>query len=296
MNFSSPIKYSNFFSFSPNNKFFLFIKSLEIHVYETKSLTFLRKFSFNDAISSVEWSQDSNLILVGFTKMGVCEVKSLDNPDWMCKIDEGVAGMASCRWSPDSRRVITICEFNLRMTIWSLIDRSTTFINYPKYCDKGISFTSNNCFMGLIERKESKDYLGIYYIADWTLVSHFAVDTVDAQNVLFTKDDGELVIWDSVLENKFFVYSPTGNLISSFQAYDIGLGIKNCMFSPNGNYLATGYFDQQVRLFSQMTWKHIDSFNHPSVILDPSVVSLLFSIFSRKKSKKQLLIQVRQSD
>lgn len=273
MNFSSPIKYSGISLFSPNNKFICLIKGLEIHLYETKNLTFVRKFSFNDNISHIEWSPDCNLILVAFLKMGICEVKSLDNPDWICKIDEGVAGMSFCRWSPDSRRILSICDFNLRLTIWSLIDKSTNFINYPKYPDKALAFTSNGYFMALAERKECKDFIGLYYIADWTLVSHFSVESYDLQDILFTKDDGEIIVYDSPLECKFFVYSPTGNLISSYQAYDIGLGIKNCLLSTNGHYLAVGYYDQSVRIFSQLTWKYITEFQHKTVINDQGVVS-----------------------
>lgn len=275
MNFSSAIKYSGTFNFSPNNKLFCLIKGLEIHFYETKNLSFVRKFGFNDQIGSIEWSFDSNLILILFPKSGMCEVKSLDNPDWMCKIDEGVAGLAHARWSPDSRRILTICDFNLRLTIWSLIDKSTNFINYPKYCDKGIAFTSNNYFMALAERKECKDFIGLYYVSDWTLVSHFTVDSTDLQDILFSKDDGEIIVYDTALECKFYVYSPTGNLIASYQAYDIGLGIKNCVFSPNGHYLAVGYYDQSVRLFSQLTWKLITDFQHKAVLTDDSVVSLI---------------------
>ena len=208
MNFSIPIKYTGISEYSHYNKFFCLIKNTELHIYSTTELNFIQKFSFNDQISNIEWSPDCNLILVTFLKQGVCEVKSLDSPDWICKIDEGVAGMASARWSPDSRRILTICDFNLRLTIWSLIDRSTNFINYPKFSEKGMAFTGNNYFLALVERKECKDFIGLYYIADWTLVSHFCLESVDCQDVFFTKDDGEIVVLDGCLECKFFVYSP----------------------------------------------------------------------------------------
>ena len=273
MNFSIPIKYSGSFSYSPNNKYFAIIKGTEIHVYDSQSLSFTQKFTFNDVITNSEWSQDSNLLLISFNKQTFCEVKSLDSQDWICRIDEGIAGLSSCRWSPDSRRILTVCDFNLRLTIWSLIDKSSNFINYPKYNDKGISYTSNNYFMAHLERKECKDYIGIYYISDWTLVSHFCVDTMDAQNLLWSKDDGAIIVWDNALECKFISYSPTGNIISVHQAYELSLGIKNCCFSPNGNYLSVGYYDQSLRLFSHITWKQITEFQHKSTITDKNTVS-----------------------
>lgn len=274
MNFSTPIKYTGISSYSPNNKYFLITKSSEIQIYETTSLKFTQKFTFTDLLYHVEWSPDSNLLLVSFPKRSICEVKSLDNPDWLCRIDEGAAGLASCRWSPDSRRVITICDFNLRLTIWSLIDRSTSFINNPKFSNKGIAFTSNGTFMALAERKDCKDFIGIYYIVDWTLVSHFQVESYDLQDILFTRDDSAIVIYDSPLECKLLIYSPTGNLIASHTAYDNSLGIKTLSLSPSGHYLAVGYFDQSIRIFSCLTWKELTEIQHKPIVNDSNTVSI----------------------
>lgn len=38
---------------------------------------------------------------------------SLNDPDWRCKIDEGLAGLESVRWSPDSRHVLSTAEFQV---------------------------------------------------------------------------------------------------------------------------------------------------------------------------------------
>lgn len=270
MNFSSPIKYTSTFKFSPNNKHFALVKSSEIHIYNSITLDFYQSFSFSDTVSCLEWSADSNLILISFYKPSLCEVKSIDSPDWLCRIDEGAAGLSFCRWSPDSRRVITICDFNLRLTIWSLVDKSTCFINSPKHNDKGLCFTSNNYFMALLERKEGKDYIGLYYISDWSLVSHFQIESVDAQDMIVSKDDAVLVVWDSVLECKLLIYSPSGNLISIHSAYDLQLGIRNCVFNSQGTYLSVGYYDENIRLFSNITWKVVSELEHRHVISDPS--------------------------
>lgn len=199
-------------------------------------------------------------------KRGICEVKSLDNPDWHCKIDEGLGGMSYARWAPDSRRILTVSNFNVRMTIWSLIDRSTSYISMPKYADKGLSFTSNGAFMALTERRETKDHIGIYYTGDWSLVAHFPVDSYDLQDIIWSKDNTAIVVYDSILECKFFIYSPTGNLITFHQPYTLNLGIKSLKFSPNGHYLSVGFYDQTVRLYNHITWKIIIDLVHPSTI------------------------------
>lgn len=47
------------------------------------------KFQFQDFISHVQWSPDSEYILVGLFKKGLCEARSVKGDDnWTCKIDE----------------------------------------------------------------------------------------------------------------------------------------------------------------------------------------------------------------
>jgi len=198
----------------------------------------------------------------------------MDNLEWQCKIDEGLAGMSYARWAPDSRRVLTICEFNIRMTIWSLIDRSTAYLNFPKFADKALSFTSNGSFMALGERKDSKDFIGIYFTGDWTLVSHFQVESYDMQEVFWSKDNTALIVQDSPLECKFLIYSPTGNLIQVHEPYKLTLGVKNMNMSPNGHYLTAGFYDGAVRIYNHITWKLIIDLEHPSNINDCSNINV----------------------
>ena len=78
------------------------------------------------------------------------QVFALDNKDWMCRIHEGVAGMvrhcAACRggfaryrmpqvqavWGPDGRHILVTADFQLHVTIWSLVSQvgqfSCTFV------------------------------------------------------------------------------------------------------------------------------------------------------------------------
>lgn len=39
----------------------------------------------------------------------------MENPDWRCKIDEGMAGLVTVKWSPDSRHILTTAEFNVSL-------------------------------------------------------------------------------------------------------------------------------------------------------------------------------------
>jgi hypothetical protein len=53
----------------------------------------MHAYSFIDVVSHLEWSHDSNLIMIGIGKRSLVFVKSLHDPDWQCKIDEGMAGL-----------------------------------------------------------------------------------------------------------------------------------------------------------------------------------------------------------
>ena len=103
-------------------------KNFDVHILETSTLRILHKYTFTDVVSHLEWSPDGEYILIGIASRAQAFVKSLMDSQWQCKIDEGLAGMQSCRWAPTSRHVITIADFNLRMTVWSLVDRSVQYI------------------------------------------------------------------------------------------------------------------------------------------------------------------------
>jgi WD40 repeat protein len=180
--------------------------------------------------------------------------------------------MVSARFSPDGRRILTVAEFNVRLDIWSLTDKSQMSINYPKYADKGISFTSNGFFMALAERHDAKDHIGIYYVGDFTLINHFTVEMFDLQDIQWSKDDTCLIVWDSCLECKFSIYSPNGNLIASHNPYDLMLGIKNVSQSPNGNFLAVGYYDEVCRFYNHLSWKLIMDFDHNQSLTNTSAI------------------------
>jgi hypothetical protein len=111
--------------------------------------------------------------MISVPKRNLVYVKSIDDSDWSCKIDEGIVGLGFSRWVPDSWQVITVSEFNLWLTIWSLTDKNVSYIKNPKFIDKGVSFTSNGKFMALAERENCKDSIGIYYCGDWKLMNHF---------------------------------------------------------------------------------------------------------------------------
>lgn len=201
MNFSDLYEHTSVVEFSPNGDMMTICKSSKLIIVETLSYQTLQEWSFPDTISQVQWSPDSSLLLVALKKSGLVYAKSVFTADWNCRIDESTGGLTGIKWAPDSRQVITVSDFQLRLTVWSLVDMSAAYIRNPKYSgDRGLAFSSNGRFMALAERRDSKDFVGVYHSGDWTLVRHFQTDTVDLADLAWSRDNTAIVVWDSCIE------------------------------------------------------------------------------------------------
>jgi len=235
-------------------------------VYDTTSLDIIVQYSFPDYVSNLKWSKDGKYIVAVISKRGLAYVKSIEDTEWNCKIDEGIAGLMYARWVPDSRQIITVSDFQLRLTIWSLVDESVSYIKNPKHHDKGISFTSNGKFMALAERNDCKDYIGIYYCGDWKLMNHFEIGTTDLADLTWAKDDTAIIAWDNPIECRLLVYSATQGLLAQHIPYENALGFRSVNFSPSGQLLAAGSYDQKVRIYNHISWKEITELEHKKLL------------------------------
>ncbi|CAL2241696.1 unnamed protein product [Prunus armeniaca] len=97
----------------------------------------------------------------------------------------------------------------------------------------------------------------------------FAVDTLDLSDTEWSPDDSTIVIWDSPLEYKVLIYSPDGRCLYKYQAYESGLGVKSVSWSPCGQFLAVGSYDQMLRVLNHLTWKTFAEFMHLSTVRAP---------------------------
>lgn len=121
MNFSDSIPQSNgTVDYSPNGNLIAIAKNFDVKIFDTDGLRPLQNFTFVDVVSQMVWSPDSTLLLVVISKRNTVYVRNVYDPEWNCKIDEGMAGLLSAIWTPDSRFILTVSEFKLRMTVWDL--------------------------------------------------------------------------------------------------------------------------------------------------------------------------------
>ena len=138
---------------------------------------------------------------------------SIEQPEWTCKIDEGSAGLVSAYWSPDSRYILTTADFQL---LWSLVNKSVSYIKYPKLPQGGLVFTKDGLYMALAERRDTKDYVSIFNCDKWSLLSHFEVATNDLAGLSWSPDGRLLCVCDSIVHYNVLVYSIDGKCVSTY--------------------------------------------------------------------------------
>ncbi|KAK3447380.1 hypothetical protein EUGRSUZ_A02922 [Eucalyptus grandis] len=274
MEFTEAYKQSGPCCFSPNARFIAVAVDYRLVIRDTLSLKVVQLFSCLDKISYIEWALDSEYILCGLYKRPMIQAWSLIQPEWTCKIDEGPAGIAYARWSPDSRHILTTSDFQLRLTVWSLVNTACVHVQWPKHASKGVSFTRDGKFAAICTRHDCKDYINLLSCHNWEIMGVFAVDTLDLADIQWSPDDSAIVIWDSPLEYKVLVYSPDGRCLFKYQAYESGLGVKSVSWSPCGQFLAVGSYDQMLRVLSHLTWKTFAEFTHLSNVRAPCCAAI----------------------
>lgn len=273
MNFSELFRQtSQLCKFSPDGKYLAAVVEFRLIVRDVDTFQIQNLYSCLDTIQCIEWSSDSQFILCGLYKRGVVQVWSIEQPDWNCKIDEGSAGLCGVHWSPDGRHILTTADFNLRVTVWSLITKSVSYIRYPKQCQKAIDFSSEGKYMALAERRDCKDFVSIFACSNWELVKHFQTDTDDLAGIEWSPDGRVLGVWESPLCYKILVYSVDGRCISKYSAYENALGVKSIAWSPTSQFLAIGSYDEKVRILNHITWKTVAEHSHPAILDCSNVV------------------------
>ncbi|CAH1774533.1 unnamed protein product [Owenia fusiformis] len=274
MNFSELFKQtSGICRFSPNGKYLANVVQYRLIVREVSTLQITQLYTCLDAIQKIEWSSDSLFILCGMYKRGLVQVWSLEQPEWTCKIDEGSAGLTDVRWSPDGRHILATADFQLRVTVWSLINKSVSYIKYPKQCgENGMDFSRGGKYMALAERRECKDFISVFACNTWQLVKHFETSTEDLAGVKWSPDGKVLCVWDSCLQYKVLLYSVDGRCLSTYSAYDHALGIKTVSWSPTSQFLALGSYDQKVRILNHITWQTVAEHLHVTTLDNPNVI------------------------
>jgi len=270
MDFSEIISNVQNAIFSADGNLTALTNGTKVIIKNTSQLHTIQTYSFPDLISHMEFSPDSHYLLVVMSKRNQVEARAVYEEEWACKIEDPLLGILYARWAPDSRHILTFSDYQMRLSVYSLIDKTMQHIKHPKYADKGLCFSSDGKFMALAERKDTKDYIGIYHTGEWKLVNYMQTDTFDLHDLVWSPDNSAILCVDTPLEYKFSVYCPAQGLLQKFQPNEYGLGIKTFKFSSNSMFLAVGSYDEKIRLFNCLSWKVITEFEHKSLLTDLS--------------------------
>ncbi|KAI9356321.1 hypothetical protein DFJ73DRAFT_823870 [Zopfochytrium polystomum] len=277
MDFTEVYKQTSFLcTFSPDAKHIATAVDHRVVIRDAETLQILHLFSCLAAVDELAWAADGELILcASFSTRkggkGAIQVFSLRDPEWGACIEEGLAGLAAVKWAPDARSVLSFSEFQLRITVWSLVDKDAAYIQYPKFSNRGYCFRPDGRYFALAERREGKDTLSIFDCDDWTILKHFPVETNDLEDLAWSPDGRFIAVWDSYLDYKILIYHPDGRRAAVYSAYDHGLGIKTVAWSPSAQFLAVGSFDGKLRLLNHLTWKPIIDLSHPTTLSFPDI-------------------------
>ena len=264
-------------SWSPDGRYLAVASQSTLVLRDVRDMSIAHVFQCADAVQRVEWSFDSLYVLAGCFGRAVVDVFSVEQEDWTCRITEGVAGMVNARWAPDGRHILTVAGFHLHLTVWSLLDGSATKLDAPKAPSSAqgdlVAFSpGSGAFAAVAHRKECRDTVAIYDCDTWQRVAQFEPETRDLANLSWSPDGRAILVADCPLDYRLFVYSPDGRRLSEYVAYENALGIKTSQWSPSGQFLAVGSFDESVRVMSQATWRPIVEYIHAHTVAAQSDV------------------------
>lgn len=254
--------------FSPDGRFIATAAGYRLIVRDVDTLQIVQLYGCIDAIEDITWSCDSEYVLCSIQKRGSAQVWSVSNKEWHCKIDEGPVGLAHARFSPDGRHVLVTADFRLRITIWSLCDRSVYYIRFPKHVGKGLDFTSDGKVMALAERTDARDSVGLFVTDGWKPLRTFPVASTDLDDLKWAPVGDILCIIDTVLQYQVLLYNAEGQQLQSYRPYDHALGVKTYAWHPLGHLLAIGSYDERCRLLNSLTWQRLAECSHPLNLRD----------------------------
>ena len=228
-------------SYSPSGSYLATVFGIKVTVRDTVTLDVIQIFQCIDKPDKMEFSPDSEYIVCAYLARGAIQCFSMPDPDWKCRINEGVSGFINVFWMPNSRSIITVSDFGIQLTVWSLLDSTTHIISSPKQGlgnltvnqasrQQLLSFTDCSRFLGIVHRMELHDYIGVYSTEPFNELSRFKSKSNDVAALYWTPSSTHIVTVDSPLTYKVVIYTASGEVShpksASLRAHSTFLIIK----------------------------------------------------------------------
>nr|XP_037282315.1 WD repeat-containing protein WRAP73-like isoform X2 [Rhipicephalus microplus] len=285
MSFSRVVKESPALSsFSPNGKHLAVPCAAKVTIYNSITFQEIATISNVDVVDAIEWSPDSKLLLCLLLKPKIVQVWHPEDTTWKCRISEGSLGLISACWSPDSQHILTTADFQIRTTVWSLVEKSVLYLKQAKLPLSLRSFSQSGEHLAVVERRDSKDFVSIINCKTWTLEQNFPVASEDIADLLWAPNAETFCIWESPRTGfQLYVYSTAGAKLASFGLNEEIIGIKSLSWSHCGQVVLLESFDDKIMLLETVAWGKLLDYELPEVLTDNSMI-----IYKEVKTKQTI--------
>ncbi|GFY63812.1 WD repeat-containing protein WRAP73 [Trichonephila inaurata madagascariensis] len=246
--------------FSPNGLYIACALQHQLLILDVDAKQVTQKFLSDHPIDYVGWSPDSELIYCCMMKHNLLQVWNLTNPVWKCKISENPLAIADVHWAPDSRHLLVISEFYLKMTVWSLVSSTIAVIENPKPIKKCLSFSHCERYLAVAERRKCEDYISIYTCDTWEILKFFSVETKDLSGIYFSPSDLVLGILEAFTEEpKVIFYSIDGRILGKYVKLAM-FGFTFFSWNTHGNLIALGDYFGEVTVLDGFNYRKMTSY------------------------------------
>lgn len=305
MNFENSVNLSssNLCAWSPNGRYLAVVSAKSrLVLRDAASLDVLRTeiiltTETNSTVSSIEFSPDSQFILASDFKNGLSFVyrtsSDKESSTWKAKIIEGIAGISHIQWSPDSRHILTLAEFNVKLTVWSLVQKLVRYIKYPKK-KECIAFSPNGNYLAVVERRDTKDCLSLFACSqDWGVARHFELfPEMDSAGCLWNAKSDMLAVYSSKLQAIVCIYALDGRCLFIYKPEEIGISLNAIKWSNCGNILALAT-SRGIAIINCLTWALVTDLSIPVYLDDSSVSEKIHLLVEMEKPLETSDVDVR---
>lgn len=138
--------------FSPDGRYLATVVEYRLIIRDVETLRVVQLYPCLDRIDAVEWAPGSAYVACGIFARAIIQIWSVENPEWVCRIDEGPAGIRALCWSPDGNAMLVVADFGIRTAVWSLTDKRCTYLRGPKHAERSsLAFSADGCHLAVLE-------------------------------------------------------------------------------------------------------------------------------------------------
>ncbi|KAJ2956423.1 hypothetical protein NQZ79_g7745 [Umbelopsis isabellina] len=270
--FTDLYKHSNrICRYSPDSNYIAVLVGNQLVIRSHPDLVILHVYTKEWPIDAMGWSPNSEKLFIASIKQNQYEAHAMNQADWSCRFKDPHRMIANIRFASDSNTIFNTQKFHHGFNVFSLRhQKAFTPIDNVKFKDRGYVASPDFKWFGLLRRKDHKDWITICDVETYEIIENFEIDTVDAQDISISPDGLFIAAIDVSIYYKLVVYRPDASRVTTFSAYDDGLGVKSITWSPNTRFLAINSYDHKSRLLSTFDWKQLEEFTHHTKYLEDS--------------------------